>query len=500
MHSVLHIIFEADFGPIPGFWLLVLADVLAWTSVPSVLIKRSGRPVSALSWMLGLLFLPYIGFIFWWLIGVERLERRRRKRRSSTEEFEESIEDTPSEEVEQTVPPALSAFSPILPGGLFRSHGPLRMSLPTDENNIDLLVDGQEGFGAMRQMIEQADHYVHLLFYIWQFDETGSWLADLLVEKAEEGVEVRVLVDPYGSPKFRGNYAERIEQAGGKVGYFLPPRFFAWRPTFNFRNHRKLIVCDGRDAWTGGMNVGVEYEKLWHDLGMRVYGPAVRRFHEVFLDDWYFATGENLAHEEYLSMRSRDATETTLDETDATNASCAVLASGPDHERSVMHDAFYHAISEAEQRLWIITPYFIPGADILKALEAAVHRDVDVRLLLPLDGDVPFVRYASRSYYSMLLSQGVRIWEYQPRVMHAKGMIVDDRFSFVGSANVDVRSFEINFEIGAFVASRQLTQRLEEMFHRDFEVSEEILLDDMEKIGPWARFRNAIAHLASPML
>jgi cardiolipin synthase len=313
-------------------------------------------------------------------------------------------------------------------------------------------------------------------------------------------VEVRVLVDPWGSPRFRKQLAPELEEAGAKVGYFLPPRYVAWQPTFNFRNHRKLVVCDGREAFTGGMNVGEEYESLWHDLGMRVQGPAVRDFHEVFLDDWYFATDEKLASEEYLEIPDEGPPQGERPDFDTDDASIAVLASGPDNERSVMHDAFYHAISSARERVWITTPYFVPGGDILKALEAAEQRDVDVRLLLPLDGDVPLVRYASRSYYTALLKRGVRIWEYQPRVLHGKALLIDDRYSFIGSANVDVRSFEINFEVGGFVVSPEVNERLAEMFLADVDESHEIDLEHMENIAKLAKFRDALAHLASPML
>jgi cardiolipin synthase len=496
MHALLHLVFDADFGPIPGFYMLVIADILAWASAPSVLLKRSGRPVSALSWMLALFFLPYVGFIFWWLIGVERLERKQRARRTSTQEFEEALDAREIEAAEA----ARERFAPLLPGGLFRDYGPLKLGGPTGDNSVEVLVNGEAGFDGLRQMIERADHYVHLLFYIWQYDSTGVWMKDLLVEKVQEGVEVRVLVDPWGSPRFRKQLAPELEEAGAKVGYFLPPRYFAWQPTFNFRNHRKLVVCDGREAFTGGMNVGEEYESLWHDLGMRVQGPAVRDFHEVFLDDWYFATDEKLASEEYLEIPDEGSPRGERPDFDTDDASIAVLASGPDNERSVMHDAFYHAISSARERVWITTPYFVPGGDILKALEAAEQRDVDVRLLLPLDGDVPLVRYASRSYYTALLKRGVRIWEYQPRVLHGKALLIDDRYSFIGSANVDVRSFEINFEVGGFVVSPEVNERLAEMFLADIDESHEIDLEHMENIAKLAKFRDALAHLASPML
>jgi cardiolipin synthase len=498
MHSLLYALFELEFGPIPGHYLLLMADLLALASVPSVLLHRRGRPASAMSWMLGVLLVPYLGFALWWLIGVERLRRKQRARQTSTEEFEEALEEVAADHASRQI----RSFDPILPPGLFRAYGPLKIAGPTRRNRVELLVDGEDGFGAIERMIASAEHYVHLLFYIWQNDETGRRLRDMLVEKAREGVEVRVLVDAVGSPKFERQLAPPLLEAGGKVSKFLPPRYFAWRPTFNFRNHRKLVVADGRDAFIGGMNIGTEYEHDWHDLGMHLRGPAVRDLHEVFLDDWFFATEQNLASAEYLQAWNDEKTFDFEDSFIARDVPCTVLASGPDTDsaRSAMHDAFYHAVNGARERVWIMTPYFVPDKSILMAMEAAVQRDIDVRLLLPRDGDVPLVRYASRSYYPMMLEAGVRIFEYLPRVLHAKSILIDQRFAYLGSANIDVRSFEIDFEIGGFFASSTLNDRLARVFEEDFKRSEEMSFEEIEKLGHFYKLRDAVAHLTSPML
>ena len=449
-----------------------------------------------MSWLLGVLLVPYLGVVLWWLFGVERLRRKQRARQTSTEQFEEALEEVEASQATRKI----RSFDPILPPGLFRAHDPLKITRPTRRNRVNLLVDGEDGFGAIERMIRSAEHYVHLLFYIWKNDETGRRLRDLLVEKAKQGVEVRVLVDAFGSPKFERKLAPPLIRAGGEVSKFLPPRYFAWRPTFNFRNHRKLVVADGRDAFIGGMNVGQEYEREWHDLGMHLRGPAVRDLHEVFLEDWFFATDDNLVSAEYLQSWESGQDFDVEGPFVARDVPCTVLASGPDAPRSAMHDAFYHAVNGARDRVWLMTPYFVPDKSILMAIEAAVQRDIDVRLLLPRDGDVPLVRYASRSYYPMLLEAGVRIFEYLPRVLHAKSILIDQRFTYLGSANIDVRSFEIDFEVGGFFASPTLNDQLTEVFERDFQRSEEMSFEAIEKMGHFYKLRDAIAHLTSPML
>ncbi|MFB6262224.1 MAG: cardiolipin synthase [Bradymonadaceae bacterium] len=500
MHTLFHILIEETIGSYAGIYFLLVGDILALVSAPSVLRRRRGRPVSALSWLLALFLVPYLGVAFWWMVGRERLKRKRRARQQSSEKFHESLDHAPDAEAESK----LREFIPILPRGLFEAHDSQSLSGPTAGNHVDLLVDGDDGFEAMERMIRSAEDYVHLLFYIWDDDETGQRLLDLLVEKAREGVEVRLLVDPIGSPSLDSSFGEPLRQAGGEIGKFLPPRYIAWEPTFNFRNHRKLIVSDGVEAYTGGMNVGDEYAHEWHDLGVRVRGPAVRDLEEVFLEDWFFATDNDLVEQDPKYLKPSPKRQEESDRQLWGHSSiCTVCASGPDRpdeKGSALRDLFFHAAAGAEDRLWITTPYFVPGSEFVAGLKAAVQRGVDVRLLLPRDGGVPVVRHASRAFYPMLLNGGVRIWEYQPRILHAKAMLIDDRFAFVGSANVDVRSFEINFELGALISSEALNDELSKVFEAGLEQSREVTLEDTENL-PWHHaLLDGVAHLLSPYL
>jgi cardiolipin synthase len=477
-------------------WLLLgVADLLALASTPSVLLRRRGRPLAAMSWMLALFVAPYFGVLWWWIVGRERVHRKRRLRQESTEEFCDCLDELG---IGQSSMSAMHEFDGLLPHGLFHGYDRLEVFSPSGDNQVELLVDGHDAFAAIEQMIEGADEYIHLLFYIWKTDETGQRLRDALVEKARQGVEVRVLVDGVGSPDFEKKLAAPLLEAGARVGIFLPPTYLARRPTFNFRNHRKLVVVDGEEAFTGGMNVGGEYEHNWHDLAIRVRGPAVQQLHTIFLDDWFFATDENLATERYLTAQTPQRADASA--SSVRDASFRVIASGPDTEQDGLRDALFHAINASEERLWMTTPYFIPGAEILAALRAAVQRGVDVKLILPEKGDVAIVRRASQAYYPMLLESGIRLFEYQPRMLHAKSLIVDQRYAMVGSANLDVRSFEINFELTSFVASSEFNTQLAEVFKADLDQCREVDLSEVNARSPLAKLTDALAHLTSPLL
>ncbi|MFB6351982.1 MAG: phospholipase D-like domain-containing protein, partial [Bradymonadaceae bacterium] len=340
MYSLVHLILAEVIGYSWGLILLGVADLLALLSVPSVLLRRQGRPLAAMSWLLALFVLPYLGVLFWWIVGREHLHRRRRLRRRSTEEFYASLEELDGGPRAWIEP---NPFGHLLPRGLFEGYGPPQVMGPSLASQIELLVDGDEMFPALEQMIGRADDYVHLLFYIWKSDETGRRLRDLLVDKARQGVEVRVLVDGVGSPDFRSELAEPLLEAGGHVGTFLPPTRLARQPTFNFRNHRKLVVVDGREALTGGLNIAEEYEHDWHEIAVRLRGSVVRDLHTVFLDDWLFATRENLATDPYLQPADEEPSDARSADGEA--AACAVFSSGPDAEQPTLRDGLLHAIN-----------------------------------------------------------------------------------------------------------------------------------------------------------
>ncbi|MEM6732366.1 MAG: cardiolipin synthase, partial [Myxococcota bacterium] len=395
---------------------------LALVSVPAILIQRRGRPVGALAWILAVLSLPVVGLLLWWLVGFNSLRRKRNWRKRSANairdelvELKDRIDARPIE-----LPEAITSNQ----YGVFP---------PTDGNAVRLLVDGEDAFPSMVQAIENAQDHVHFLFYIWQRDEWGTRLRDAMTERAKAGVQVRALYDDLGSASVDRRFLRPLVDAGAKCLAFLPNRLFRGRWSINFRNHRKILVVDGRVAFIGGINIGDEYaSEGWRDFAVRLEGPVVDQIQEVFADDWHFASnGESIADKRFFGGA----------DVDKGGALCSVVASGPDTESQETLDAFFVALNSAKRRVWVMSPYFVPEKTIVTSLRTLCLRGVEVTLVLPGVLDHNYILWTSRTYFRELLASGVKIFEYQPNMLHGKAMVVDDAVSYVGSANIDNRSF-----------------------------------------------------------
>lgn len=461
------------FGVTP--WLVLALELLALFTVPSVLLRRRGRPTAALAWLLALFALPALGSLAWWAVGRTNLERKRRRRAKKKRSF--TMRRGVPESGQDTI------FDRQMPR---RAHGDCVFA--STGNDVQLLLDGPNAFPALEEAIKGAKRSIHALYYIWEDDETGRHIAELLAERARAGVSVRVLIDGFGARKAARWLKSSLLEAGVKFGVFLPSHFTPFKaPRFNFVNHRKIVVVDGHVAFTGGMNIGNEYKRRWRDAMLRIEGPAVGALDHVFLDDWYFATNELIDDERTRFKHLANGTEV------------AVVASGPDSEAWI-HDAYFIALTQASSRIWIATPYFIPGPAILAALRTAAGRGVDVRILVPSISDVTIVKWASRSYYRELIEAGVRIFEYQGAMVHAKALVTDDRVTSVGTANIDSRSFRLSFEVGCFLASVPLNAKLAAWHESLVKDSLEITLESISRKPTVQKLAESAAHLLSPML
>jgi len=471
----------------------LVAELLAFLTIPSVLLQRKGQSLSALSWILCLIGLPFFGVLFWWGLGRTHLERKRRKRRTARLKVTKGfVTLRPADATEEQAGEFLSSFR--FPaedaGGIFP---------PVKGNRARLLVDGAQTYTALQEMIRSARHHAHFLFYIWQKDATGRYFRDLLAERARAGVQVRVLLDAMGAGGAAGRFMDPLREAGGRVAVFMPTRYLRRSLSVNFRNHRKIAIVDGRLGYTGGLNIGDEYMGDWRDMGLRLSGAVVSQLQEVFLDDWYFATGENCAEAAYFPVLVKDQGEPAGD-AQGLPATCAMLAGGPDTRDNPTLDAFFMGITLSRERVWITTPYLAPGPDVLTALRTAGYRGVDVRLLVPRRSDNPIVQLAGRSFYPALLRAGVRVYEYLPGVLHGKTWVFDRDHVAIGSANLDNRSFKLNFEITCFLKGPEITQEMATIFERDLAHSEEITLPRFEKRGSWTELKEAAANLLGPLL
>ena len=486
MHSLLTLILSIAFEPRLASLVVLGGDVLALLALPSVLLRRSGRPLAALSWVLALLTLPYAGVLAWWLLGRTHLVRQRTKRKRASKRLGE--QRPPLATAPVGVPARLRDVLPFSLAGRRWTEG---VFPPAAFTRAQVLCDGQEAFPAMEAAIAGAKVEVRAAFYIWQSDSTGRRIADLVAQKARSGVRVRILVDAVGSHAFLRDFGKRLRHSGVEVASFLPARFRPWAPTFNFRNHRKLLLVDRHAAFVGGMNIGDEYAAGWHDLAFELRGPVVEHLDDVFREDWLFATKADVGPSAALDQARPPPERIGL---------CGVIASGPDRDEHRVPDAFFLGINQAKQRVWMASPYFVPSAAFLAALRGAAQRGLDVRVVLPRLNDVPFVRWASRSYYDELLRAGIRIFEFQPRFSHMKAMVLDDDLSVIGSANADVRSFRLNFELVCIVDSAGLNARISEILARDVSLSREVTLEEINNAPRIQVLLDSFANLWSPLL
>jgi cardiolipin synthase len=469
-------------------WLIVTALATFWALIAAGVILLQRRSAAAtLAWLLVLVLLPGVGLIIYRLLGPLRLTRKRLKRRLGRR----LVED------------ALNAMESLRAAGLnelqvARVPIAMREAPPLHARAIDLYVDGESAYAAIFAAIEAARQHVHLEYYIFEPDQIGTQLRDLLIKKARAGVTVRLLVDGTGSSHLRKGFLRPLRDAGAHVAWFNPLSL-RWIRTrrIDFRTHRKIVVCDGAVAFTGGMNVADVHSarlspKYWRDTHMRVEGAAVLSIQRIFVEDWYFATGQ-LPPQTPALFPVQDGAE-------AGRHVVQIVASGPDHDFMTIRDSYFTAITRATSRVWLTTPYFVPDEAIGAALGTAAMRGVDVRLLLPVHGDSWLIDLAARSYVPELLAAGVKVYEYLPRFVHAKTIVVDDDLAIVGTANLDNRSFRLDFELTALVFDHGFTAQLASAFEADLSESRAMDAVSRAHLSLFRRLGEASARLLSPLL
>jgi len=467
--------------------------LLAFMLIPRIILDRR-ESAATLAWILFIAVVPWLGAALFFLVGRTRVRRRTRKRHRTRAAFQRSMDRLPgSAEACDFERPPIELPEPVR--DIARLADAVSQEPIIGGNGVEVYIDANQAYDSMQAAIEAAEHHVFMQSYIYRADQAGRRFRDLLAAKARAGVEVRLLVDGVGGQQVSRRFIRPLIEAGGGYGVFMPTMPFKphWRP--NLRNHRKILVVDAKIGFAGGLNIGEEYQGRrkkfapWRDTHLRLEGPVVRRLQEVFLEDWLFATGEDLADAEHFVEPGACGGELVQ-----------VVDSGPDEPTEPIHAVFFTAVNEAEQRAYITTPYFVPDAAMLMALKAAAWRGVDVRLLLPGKSDLRLVQWAGRSYFQELLEAGVRIFEHRPGVLHAKTMVIDGAWSTVGSANMDRRSFRLNFEVNVLVSGESFAARMERIFQADIEGAREITLGQVRTKRLRSRMVEAFARILSPVL
>jgi cardiolipin synthase len=472
------------------FWVVALA------LVPLVLVRRK-EPSSTIAWILALVFLPALGAVLFLLFGRDRVRwpaRRKRELDAMVRAQVATSRDEHGEPDRTSSLPALDGAS-SLERALFRVGARLTHLRATSGNRVDVLTDGNATFDALGAAIDGARHHVHAQYYLIRNDATGRWFRDRLVAAAKRGVRVRLLLDGYGCFALGRGWRRPLRKAGVRIADFLPMRSVLLQPV-NLRNHRKIVVVDGAVAFTGGFNVGDEYRGQmrgvggWRDVHLRIEGPAAAELQRVFFQDWAFASSERIDPQEYFPRDPPSRGDATI----------AIVPSGPDTRNEAIHRLFFGAIVGAEHEVLVTTPYFVPTESLLVAMELAAMRGVDVELLLPGRSNHRVTFHAGRSFYGQLLDAGVELREYVPGIVHAKTVVVDGRVALVGSANMDLRSFRLNFEVHTLVHDQGTATRLHEAF-ASYRADSRLVEPSAWAARSWPlRVKEGAARLVSPLL
>ena len=501
-----------DFHTAITVLVVVGAGALHVAVVVSSMMGQRRPPTPTQGGVLTVTLLPFVGALLYVLIGRTRTLRIVRRTRRAAELLRAVYEarGAQSWQPRHDAPDFEKRTSDMLTLG--EHLGSVRASRG---NRVEMLVNGSVFYRSLYEALGEAERQIQVQFYIIQPDQTGVSLRDRLADAARRGLDVRVLYDSAGSSSLDEAFWKPLTDAGGRVTPFNPVSVIAsklrHRDRIDFRNHRKLVVVDGRVGFTGGINIGREYLGLdpeighWRDTHLRIEGPAVLSLQEVFALDWRMASEEKAEYAKWFVTPS-----VSLD-----GALVQIVDSGPDSDWAPVEQIYFQAIMSAEARVWLTTPYFVPSPSIEAALVAAAMRGVDVQLLLPMKPDSLVIGLASRSYFEPLLRAGARIFLYEgfrrrrfgrgrgserKGFLHAKTMVVDSWMGTIGSANMDMRSFRLNFELNAFVYDRALCEEMARQFELDLAQASEFTHDSAARTPYPQKLAQQIARLMSPLL
>lgn len=445
------------------FFLFQIAGILSVVHA----LRRVRTAQATIAWCVGLLAQPLITVPLYWIFGRSRFFGYRELMRTALAEHRGPAQDY-QQHLQRAVDPDRQVLMP-----LHQIAKVVREPI-TFGNSLEPLIDGKRTFEVMLQEIRKAEKYVLAQFFIVEDDEIGRKFADALIDRAQAGLEVKLLYDDIGCQWLPSHYIERLEEAGVVVSSFNMGEGLSHRLQINFRNHRKIVVVDGTVAMTGGLNVGDEYItggkyfRCWRDTHVLVRGPAVQAIQAVFVMDWYWARREGLGHLEWHP--ERDNEPPAIDPADPTGQAL-VVPTGPADQQQRLTMMVCEMAALARERLWISTPYFVPDEAVTVALETAVSRGVDVRILIPSRPDHVLVYLASFYYETRLRRSGAMVYRYNDGFMHQKAALIDDSIGLIGSANLDNRSLHLNFEVSVLSPDRDFVAKVERMLANDFDRS-----------------------------
>lgn len=473
-----------------GTILLIVAYIISIISAISLIFIERKEPTTTWAWLLILLVLPGVGFLLYLIFG-QNLSRQKIFREKKVIDEQKSRELMEKFKKEKSSNNISDEFIELI--NMNYNHS---KSLYTTGNNVKVYIDGTEKFKDLLEDIQNAKDFIHIEYYIFKLDGLGLKIIDELKKKVDEGLEVRLLVDGMGSKSLRSKQIKYIRDLGIKFNLFFPGILPYINMRLNYRNHRKIAIIDGKIGYVGGFNVGDEYInkgkqfKYWRDTHIRVQGEAVNELNKRFILDWDYASeGEIKNNKKYF-----------LDQEEYGDIGIQIVSSGPDHKEEYIKNAYMKIINNAKKSVYIQTPYLVLDEPVADALKISALSGIDVRIMVPGKPDHFFMEWILSSTMGELMECGVKIYRYQKGFIHAKTIVADGKISTVGTANLDIRSFQLNFEVNAIIYDNKTAKDLEDIFNNDIKDCKLVTLEEYNNRGKMIRIKEALIRLIAPIL
>ncbi|MCB0521872.1 MAG: cardiolipin synthase [Lewinellaceae bacterium] len=474
--------------------VLITLYVAILIGIIGFLLLYGARPTKTLAWLLLILVLPVLGMFLFFTFGLNRRKYKFYKLKK-TRRFNDYLVKANRfyQQLDQQSNgiPEISEHLKLVKVIIKNSH-----SLPLDGNKVEVLQNGQATFDAIFSAMRQAKQFIHVQYYIFEEGKLLDQMIDIMTERAKAGVEVRIIYDGLGSFSLSDQCIQRLHHAKILLHCFMPLRFGYITTGLNYRNHRKIVIVDGEIGFTGGINISDKYIAaedelgIWRDTHLRIEGPAVRGLSAVFANDWYFVSQSDKLQQPKYFPALPDKGKSTVQ----------IVYSGPDSDFSSVLQQYFTIITQASKYVYIANSYIIPGEAVMEAMITAALSGVDVRLLLPEISDSGLVKWTVRSYFEQLLEAGVRIFLYQKSFLHCKVIMADDSVASVGTANLDIRSFEQNFEVNAVIYDPEVAVSLRQDFEKDCSASQELNFESYQQRPITEKLLEGSARIFSPVL
>lgn len=478
-------------------WLIALTiNYILVISLSIFIILKNKNPVKTLSFLFALAALPFLGLVVYYFFGQDYRKAKIFEKKyildndrikGWRQQFK--LDQDEKEDFEADFGEGIHKIYTLLKNN--------EKAVLTFDNDVEILVNGEKKFERLREDLSNAKNHIHMEYFVLFDDELGTELIDILGKKAQEGVKVRLIYDDVGSD-MSSKSKKKMTEAGVEHFPFMPVRFSNSTSKLNYRDHRKIIVIDGTVGYVGGINLDQKYDnsydndRYWRDTHMRLQGGAVGSLQSSFLLTWNFVTGDETEIDQELFPENKPEVQQPV--------AVQMASSGPDTDWANIMEALFCSITAARKRVYITSPYYMPNDAIFTAMKTAARSGVDVRVIIPYESDSLAAQYASDSYIEESLESGIRIFRYCKGFVHAKTMLVDDRLSTIGTANLDYRSFALNFEITAMIYNKAINDQMAGIFENDLEDCEEVELERWKERGLRRKLKESFSRLWAPLL